>query len=67
MTHEVDGLLVPIKNPDALAAGINRLIEDREFAERLGNNARKISEKVNGVSVQAQWREYIDEIIKSRY
>lgn len=63
MTHEVDGLLVPIKDPKALAAGINRLIEDRELAERLGNNARRISEKINGPSVQAQWRDYIEEII----
>ena len=66
MTHEVDGLLVPIKDPEALAAGIIRLIEDRELAERLGNNARKISEKINGPSVQAQWRDYIDEIISHK-
>ncbi|MCM1125430.1 MAG: glycosyltransferase [Lachnospiraceae bacterium] len=58
-----NGLLVPIKDQNAMADGINRLIEDREFAERLGENARKISEKINSVSILAQWRDYIEEII----
>lgn len=63
MTNEIDGLLVPIKNADAMAAGINRLIEDRKLAERLGENARKISEKINGEAIIKQWRDYIEEII----
>ena len=63
MTNEVDGLLVPIKDKEALAAGISRLIEDKELAKRLGSNARKISEKVNGQAVIAKWRDYIEEVI----
>lgn len=63
MTNEVDGLLVPIKDEDAMAAGINRLIEDRKLAEKLGENARRISEKINGPAIIAKWREYIEEII----
>lgn len=63
MTNEVDGLLVPVKDAEAMAAGINRLIEDRELAECLGENARKISEKVNGPAIIEQWRDYIEEII----
>ena len=63
MTNEVDGLLVPIKDADAMAEGINRLIEDRKLAERLGQNARKISDKINGPAVIAQWRDYIEEVI----
>ncbi len=63
MTNEVDGLLVPIKDEDALAEGMLRLIEDRELAERLGENARKISEVINGPAIIAKWRAYIEEII----
>ena len=63
MTNEVDGLLVPIKDEEAMAEGINRLIEDRVLAEHLGENARKISEKVNGPAIVEKWREYIEEII----
>lgn len=63
MTNEVDGLLVPIKDEEAMAEGINRLIEDRILAERLGENARKISEKINGPAIIEKWRKYIEEII----
>lgn len=63
MTNEVDGLLVPIKDAEAMAAGICRLIEDRDLAERLGENARKISEKINGPAIIGQWRDYIDRIV----
>lgn len=66
ITDGVNGLLVPIKDGKAMADGINRLIEDRELAERLGKNARRISEKINGVSIIAQWRVYIEEIIKGQ-
>lgn len=66
MTNEVDGLLIPIKDKKAMAAGINRLIEDRELAERLGENARKISEKANGQAIIHQWRNYMEEVI-NRY
>lgn len=64
MTNEVDGLLVPIKDENAMAEGINRLIEDRELAEKLGDNARKISDRINGPAVIAQWRDYIEEVIE---
>ncbi|MCD7726103.1 MAG: glycosyltransferase [Clostridiales bacterium] len=62
MTHEVDGLLIPIKDQKALEEGINRLIEDRPLAERLGREARKIAQKANGEAVYGQWRDYIEEL-----
>ena len=43
----VNGLLVPIMDEKAMTDGILRLIEDRELAERLGREARKISEIAN--------------------
>lgn len=35
-----EGLLVPGRDPVALAAGIERLLEDRQLAQRLGRGAR---------------------------
>lgn len=61
--HEENGLLVPVGDEEAMAGGINRLIEDREFAEHLGDNARKISERINGDAVLMQWKEYVEEVI----
>lgn len=65
MTHEENGLLVPIKDEEAMAAAICRLIEDRELAERLGQNARKISDKINGKAITEQWRDYIEAVIEA--
>ncbi len=62
MTNEVNGLLVPIKDQKAMEEGINRLIEDRRLAERLGKEARKIAEIANGEAVFEQWREYIEQL-----
>lgn len=60
MTHEKDGLLIPIKDQKALEEGMNRLIEDRELAERLGREARRIADIANGNAVYEQWRDYIE-------
>lgn len=62
--NEKNGLLVPIKDADALAAGMNRLIEDRDFAEKLGREARKIKDIANTEAVVRQWRDYIEELCK---
>lgn len=63
ITDGVNGLLVPIKDAKAMEEGINRLIEDRKLAERLGENARSIRKKTNGEAIIAQWRDYINELI----
>ena len=66
MTHEEDGLLIPIKDQQALEAGINRLIEDRALAERLGRQARKIAQKANADAVFEQWQDYIEALCDER-
>ncbi len=65
MTDGVDGLLIPIKDEAALVEAMCRLIENPEFAESLGEQAGKISEKANGQAIIAQWRDYINELIES--
>ena len=59
----VNGLLVPIKNPQALADGICRLIEDRDLAGRLGKEARKIRTRCGDEEIVAEWREYLETVI----
>lgn len=59
-----NGLLVPIKDPKALAAGINRLIEDPELAEKLGDNARKLADIANTDAICEQWKDYIEELCR---
>ena len=57
-----NGLLVPIRDEDALTEKICLLIEDRNLAERLGENARKISETANGQAVFMQWKNYLESL-----
>ena len=66
MKDGYNGLLVPIKDEDAMAAGICRLIENPEEAERLGENARKIADIANGQAIYEQWRDYIEELCAAR-
>ncbi|MBU3888542.1 glycosyltransferase family 4 protein [Methylosinus sporium] len=41
VTHEIDGLLVPVGDTKALASAIARLLDQPELARRLGEAARK--------------------------
>ena len=63
MVHEENGLLIPVGDEKAMTESINRLIEDRDFAERLGENARKISKKIERTAVLSMWKDYIEETI----
>lgn len=62
MEDGVSGILIPIKDQRALADGINRLIENPEYAEELGCNAAKIAGIANGKAIFEKWRDYIEEI-----
>lgn len=58
-----NGLLVPIWDPNALAEGICRLIEDRDLAERLGQEARKIADIACPDVVYEKWADYIERVV----
>ncbi len=42
VSHEVEGLLVDSGDPRSLAAGMNRLLNEREFGRRIGTAARDL-------------------------
>lgn len=57
--HEENGLLVPVNDKYAMAEGINRLIEDPEFAEKLGDEARRLVDVADTEKVYLQWKDYV--------
>ena len=61
ITDGVNGLLVPLSDVDALTEAIFRMIEDKDFAELCGKNARDIL-KTHSVEIKA--KEYMDFIFK---
>jgi glycosyltransferase involved in cell wall biosynthesis len=62
ITPEVNGLLVPVGDEDALAEAINRLIENPGFAQALGQNAAQIREIASSEKIFEEWKDYINEI-----
>lgn len=64
ITNGVNGLLIPIKDEDKLVEGLNRLIEDKDLASRLGNEASKITERINARAIFTQWMNYIDDVVQ---
>ena len=62
MQDGVNGLLIPIKDQKALEDGINKLIENPEYGEQLGEKAREIANIANAKAIFEQWRDYIEEI-----
>lgn len=61
--NEVNGLLVPVRDMDAMVQAVNRLIENREFAENLGQEAKKICRELNVSTIADKWKQYIEMII----
>jgi glycosyltransferase involved in cell wall biosynthesis len=58
ITHDVDGLLVPVEDAAALAAGARRLFEDHSLKRRLVEaGLARISSEFAQPAVVARWRE----------
>lgn len=62
ITPEENGLLVPVGDPKALAEAMNRLIEQPEFAEKLGRQAAEIGKRAGVEVIAAKWKQYMEEI-----
>lgn len=60
--HGKNGLLVPVNDDKALAEAINKLIEDRELAQRLGAEAARIGERASSERIFEEWKDYIEEL-----
>ncbi|MFH1004347.1 MAG: glycosyltransferase family 4 protein [Bacteroidota bacterium] len=54
---KITGLIVPRKNPEAAADAIGKIITDKVYAKKLGENGRKHVEKLY------DWNKNLDEII----
>ncbi|MBP3217501.1 MAG: glycosyltransferase [Lachnospiraceae bacterium] len=63
---EENGILVPIRNPEAMAAAICRLIEDETLRKRLGRSAARIADRANGHAVFSEWQRFLEQIMEKR-
>ncbi len=63
---EETGLLVPVRDVDALARAIQRLVADRPLRERMGANARRRAEAFDERVVLERFAELIDRLAERR-
>ena len=61
--HEEDGLLVDYLNPQALADGLCRLIEDENLRIRFGKKARENINRFSKESVMKQWEQLFSTLL----
>jgi glycosyltransferase involved in cell wall biosynthesis len=64
LTDGVDGVLVPPRDVDALAAALNRLIADRELRVRMGKQAAKTSRAYAPELVMPLWEDLFSELLQ---
>lgn len=64
--HGVNGLLVPVKDADAMAEAISYMIENPQIADEMGQKAAKRTEEICGLEVVfKQWEEYLKSLCNS--
>ena len=67
LADEVNALLVPPDDPQAMAEAIERIILNPDLAARLSLNARKKAESFDWSIVLPQWDHLFNEILDSSY
>ena len=61
--HEVDGILVPPEDINALAAALDRLMSDPEERKRLAARAPEAEIRFSPEKILAQWQELFDQLL----
>ncbi len=64
---QVEGLLVPPDNPQAMSAAVRRILVDPGLATRLSENARRKAEKFDWHSILPQWESLLIEVIEAHH
>lgn len=62
VTHGTDGFLIPLHNIDAMAAALQRLMEDSRLRHDMGESALRKSQRYALNKVMAQWTALFDEL-----
>ena len=55
-----NGILVPIKDHDAMSKAMCRIADDSAFAEKLSQNARKLREELRTDIICEKWKKLLD-------
>jgi len=67
IVNNENGVLVKLNNADDMANAIDKILSDREFAEKIGNNANKIYNQFSVENVCNKWEAFVIKIMKKFY
>lgn len=56
----VNGLLIPVGDIKALAEALKKVLGNQEYADKLGENAAKLSEELHPDKVNRKWEQYLE-------
>ena len=60
--NEINGLLVPVNDVNALADAMRRMLNDHVFAEKCGKNAHDICYRLAPERIYGEWESFIKEV-----
>lgn len=63
ISHEINGLLVPDANPEAMMAAIDRLIQNPDLVVAIAAAARQKVELFDNSIVLSQWNKLLNEVV----
>ena len=66
MQHMENGWMIPTGDQRALEEAMDKLLADRDLADKLGQNASKLQERLAPERVNAQWKAYFEKITNRR-
>ena len=59
-----NGILVPQRDEDELATAMEKILSDEAFADKLGNNARKLQENLAPENIYGEWERFIKQTVE---
>ena len=68
VTHEYNGILIPPRDPKAIAKSVNKLLEDKDYSGDLARNGRKtVIEKFSWEKIGAETEQVYEKLIGKSY
>lgn len=65
--HEIDGILVPAQDREALAQSMARLMQDENLRQSLASRAVEVTERFSQEKIMRQWEDVMQTVIPGKH